>query len=79
MKEKFVRFMTSKQGRIGRVLVGIAILSLSMFVVQGTPGKVMTAVALIPIAGGLFDFCLVGVALGYPLSGSRARQLLAGK
>lgn len=79
MKRKFLRFMTSRQGRLGRILMGVVILSLSMFVVPGTPGKIITVVALIPMAGGLFDFCLVGVAMGYPLSGSRVRQLLAGK
>jgi hypothetical protein len=37
----------------------------------------MAVVALVPIAGGLFDFCLLGFALGYPLKGSEARQKLA--
>jgi hypothetical protein len=79
MKEKILRFMTSVQGRLGRILMGIAILTLGMFVVQGTPGKIMSVVAFIPIAGGLFDFCLVAAAMGYPLSGSRVRQQLASK
>ncbi len=79
MKEKFVQFMTSVQGRLVRVLLGIAIISLGMFVVQGIPGYIMAVVGLVPIAGGLFDFCLVGALMGYPLSGAEARRMLTGK
>lgn len=79
MKENIVRFMTSFQGRLGRIILGIVIISLGMFVVQGTAGIIMTVVGLVPIAGGLFDFCLLGAALGYPLSGSKARKQLASK
>jgi len=78
MKEKFMRFMTSVQGRLGRILLGIAILSLGIFMVQGIPGNIMAVAALIPIAGGLFDFCLAGALLGYPLSGAKVRRMLAG-
>jgi hypothetical protein len=38
----------------------------------------MTFAGLIPIAGGLFDFCLVSALLGYPLSGEKARRMLGG-
>lgn len=78
MKEKFLRFMTSVQGRLARILLGIAIISLGMLVVQGIPGNIMTVVGLVPIAGGLFDFCLVGAFMGYPLSGTKARRMLSG-
>lgn len=75
----FVKFMTSGMGRAARVLLGIVIMFIGLFVVQGTIGTIMTLVGLIPIAGGLFDFCLIGFALGYPLKGHEARQKLAGK
>ena len=79
MKEGFVRFMTSPTGRVGRVLLGLILISVGLFVVQGTTGNVMALAALVPIAGGLFDFCLIAFVLGYPLSGSKARLLLHGK
>lgn len=79
MKEDFVRFMTSSKGRAGRVVMGLVLLSAGLFVVQGTVGNIMAVAALIPMAGGLFDFCLIAFALGYPLSGSKARLLLHGK
>ena len=74
----FVKFMTSGLGRAARIALGIVILSVGLLVVKGIPGTLMALVALIPIAGGLFDFCLIGFALGYPLQGSAARKKLAG-
>ena len=74
----FVKFMTSGLGRAARIALGIVILSVGLLVVKGIPGTLMALVAFIPIAGGLFDFCLIGFALGYPLQGSAARKKLAG-
>jgi hypothetical protein len=71
--------MTSGIGRAARIALGILILSVGLLVVQGVPGTIMAVVALIPISGGLFDFCLIGFALGYPLQGAAARKKLAGK
>jgi hypothetical protein len=66
-------------GRGARIALGIVIMLIGLFLVQGTAGTVMAVVALVPIAGGLFDFCLLGFALGYPLNGAEARKKLAGK
>lgn len=76
---KFVKFMTSGMGRGPRIVLGIVILSVGLLVVQGAPGMIMAVVALIPIAGGVFDYCLVGAALGYPFWGAEARKKLAGQ
>ena len=76
---KFVKFMTSGMGRGARIVLGIVILSVGVLVVQGTPGLIMAVVALVPIAGGVFDYCLVGAALGYPFWGAEARKKLAGQ
>lgn len=75
----FVKFMTSTTGRAARVIAGLIILSAGLFVVQGAIGTVMAVVALVPIAGGLLDFCVAGVILGYPFKGAEARKQLAGK
>lgn len=77
-QEKFVKFMTSGTGRVARIVLGLVIMALGLLVVQGTAGTVMAVVALIPISGGIIDFCLIGFALGYPLKGSEARKKLAG-
>ena len=74
---QFVKFMTSPAGRTARVILGAVIMVLGQTVVQGWPGIIMTVLGLVPLAGGLFDFCLIGYALGYPLSGAQARKRLA--
>jgi hypothetical protein len=74
---KFVKFMTSGMGRGARIVLGLVILSVGLLVVQGTLGLIMAVVALVPIAGGVFDYCLVGAALGYPFWGAEARKKLS--
>lgn len=74
---KFVRFMTSGMGRGVRVLLGLLMMGPGLFVVQGPLGWILPVVALIPISGGVFDFCLIGFAMGYPLKGAEARRKLA--
>ena len=74
--EKFVKLMTGPSGRVGRILLGLLILGLGQFVVRGTPGLVMSLVSLVPMSGGIFDFCLIAKALGYPLDGAAIREQL---
>ena len=76
---QFVEFMTSNAGRAVRVVLGLVIMSLGLFVVQGTVGTIMAVVGLVPLSGGVFAFCLIGGAMGYPLKGVDARKKLAGK
>ncbi len=76
---QFIKFMTSGTGRGARIVLGLIIMSLGQFVVHGTLGAILTVVALIPISGGIFDFCLIGFAMGYPLKGADARKKLADK
>lgn len=75
---RFVKFMTSRMGRGARIALGLLIMALGLFVAEGTLGVILPVVALIPISGGVFDFCLIGFAMGYPLRGAEARKKLAG-
>ena len=75
---QIVKFMTSRVGRGARVVLGIVIMLVGLLLVKGAAGTLMTLVALVPISGGLLDFCLLGFALGYPLKGDEARKRLAG-
>lgn len=72
----FVAFMTSNRGRMMRVLFGIALMSVGLFSLKNTAGAILALIALLPIAGGVLDFCLAGVLLGYPFRGTEARELL---
>lgn len=72
----FVTLMTSNRGRIIRVIAGIILMSMGLIVIKDTAGTVLALIALIPIAGGVLDFCLVGVVMGYPFRGINAREQL---
>lgn len=72
----FVAFMTSKQGRAVRVIMGIILMSVGLLVVQDIPGIVLAVIAVVPIAGGLLDFCVAGFMMGYPFRGDKAREQL---
>ena len=76
---QFIKFMTSGTGRGARIVLGLTIMSRGQFVGHGTLSTILTVVALIPISGGIFDFCLIGFAMGYPLKGADARKKLADK
>jgi hypothetical protein len=73
----FVTFMTSTRGRMMRIFVGIVLMSVGLFVVKDTMGTVLALIALVPIGGGVLDFCVAGVVLGYPFLGIKAREKLA--
>ncbi|MBK9748953.1 MAG: DUF2892 domain-containing protein [Chloroflexi bacterium] len=73
----FVTFMTGNTGRMLRIIAGIILMTVGVLVVKDTLGTVLSVVALIPIAGGLLDFCIVGAVLGYPFRGAAAREQLA--
>ena len=73
----FVTFMTGNTGRMLRIVAGIVLMTVGVLVIKDTLGTVLSVVALIPIAGGLLDFCVVGAVLGYPFRGAAAREQLA--
>jgi hypothetical protein len=74
---KFITFMTSNRGRMMRIAAGLVLMIVGLFVIRDTAGTILAVAALVPIAGGVFDFCLAGLVLGYPLKGAEARRQIA--
>jgi hypothetical protein len=70
----FARFMSSVAGRLLRIVAGIALIVVGLVVVEDTAGIVIAVIGLVPLAAGLFDFCLFGPLLGAPLSGRSLRD-----
>lgn len=71
----FAQFLAGSAGRLTRIVAGIAIVWAGVLVDDPTLSVVLYAVGAIPIAAGLFDFCLVTALFGGPLSGRRVRAL----
>ncbi len=73
MKKLFL-FLASTVGRVVRIIVGLALIAAGLVFVQGTPGTVLAAVGVLPLAAGLFDVCLFAPLFGLPFQGERIRE-----
>lgn len=69
----FAQFIASNAGRLLRVAAGVALIALGLFVVNGTAGYIVAAIGLVPIAAGVFDFCLLGPIMGTSFAGRDIR------
>ena len=69
-------FLGSSSGRVVRAVAGIALIVLGVLAVGGTGGLILAIVGLLPLAAGLFDFCLFAPLAGYPFNGSQLRAKL---
>jgi hypothetical protein len=67
------QFLASMSGRVIRSGVGLVLIGLGLFLVQGLLGWIIASIGLIPLAAGLFDVCLLVALFGGPLSGAAIR------
>lgn len=70
----FVSFMASSTGRIARIIAGIILIAVGLFVIKDTGGVILAIVGLVPLLAGAFDFCVFAPLFGNPLSGSKIRS-----
>jgi hypothetical protein len=68
----FVKFMASPAGRITRVVAGIVLVVLGIFM-HSVGGIIVAVVGLVPLLAGLFDFCVFAPLFGAPMSGPKIR------
>ena len=71
----FVKFMASTTGRIVRIVAGLALIGWGLLGLGGTTGLIVAIVGLVPLAAGLFDFCVFAPLFGNPLSGRKIRAV----
>jgi hypothetical protein len=70
----FVKFMASTTGRIVRIVAGLALIGWGLLGLGGTTGLIVAIVGLVPLAAGVFDFCVFAPLFGNPLSGRKIRS-----
>ncbi len=68
-----VSFLASGNGRIVRVVAGLALVALGLLGLHGAAGMLIAVVGLVPLVAGIFDFCVFAPLFGMPLSGSKIR------
>ncbi|MBK9123726.1 MAG: DUF2892 domain-containing protein [Chloroflexi bacterium] len=70
----FAKFMASGTGRILRIVAGIALIVIGLFVVKDTAGIILAIVGVAPLLAGLLDFCIFAPLFGQPFSGPAIRS-----
>jgi hypothetical protein len=70
----FVKFMASPAGRITRIVAGIVLIVLGLFIIHGVGGIILAIIGLVPLVAGLFDFCVFAPLFGAPMSGPKIRS-----
>lgn len=70
----FARFMSGTAGRLIRAIAGILLIVLGFFVIGGTVGTIVGVVGFVPLAAGIFNFCLLGPVFGGYFSGRQSMR-----
>lgn len=60
--------MASTTGRLLRIIVGAALV-IAGLMMQSTGGYIMAVVGLLPLAAGVFDWCIFAPLLRIPFTG----------
>ena len=58
-------------------MASLALVALGIWVVPGAAGWIVALVGLVPLAAGLFDWCVFAPLFGLPFSGLWLRMELA--
>ncbi len=68
-----ISFLASGNGRIVRVVAGLALIVWGLFGLHSLVGTIVAIVGAVPFVAGLFDFCVFAPLFGQPLSGPKIR------
>lgn len=74
MNKLVLKFLGGSGGRVVRIVVGLALIGAGLAVIRGAAGIIIAVVGLLPLAAGVFDFCVLGPLLGLPFLGPRFRR-----
>ncbi|GAC1445775.1 MAG: hypothetical protein NVS3B26_26770 [Mycobacteriales bacterium] len=73
----FIAFMAGQAGRVLRILVGLVLIAAG--IALGGGWYALAVVGLLPLAAGVFDFCLLSPLFRLPLSGKGSRRACASR
>lgn len=65
------RFMASPAGRIGRVVIGGAVVVWGILGIGSTNGIIVAVLGTLPVLTGILNICILAPLFGAPLSGSK--------
>lgn len=68
-----ISFLASTPGRLVRVAAGLALIIWGIAGPGGITGTIVALIGAVPLAAGVFDFCVFAPLFGAPFSGPRIR------
>jgi hypothetical protein len=68
-----ISFLASGAGRIVRILAGLALIVWGIWGLSGVTGTLVAVVGAVPLAAGVFDFCVFAPLFGMSFSGPKIR------
>ena len=70
----FFRFIANPAGRLVRSEAGIILIVVCLAWIHGAGGWILAVIGLVPLAAGVFDWCVFAPLFGLPFVGERLRQ-----
>jgi p-aminobenzoyl-glutamate transporter AbgT len=67
-------FLASTNGRIVRAVAGLILIVIGLVAMTGAGGIIVAIIGLVPLAAGVFDFCLFAPLAGLPVNGAQIRE-----
>jgi hypothetical protein len=72
-----LNFLGSQPGRIVRIVAGLGLIAAG--ILAGGGWLALAVVGLLPLAAGVFDFCVLGPLFALPFFGPKFRQAMASR
>ena len=69
-----IKFLASSAGRWVRIVAGVILIALGLLVIKETAGIIVAVIGVVPLAAGIFDFCVFAPLFGAPFSGKQIRS-----
>ena len=70
----FFRFIANPAGRLLRIVAGIILVVVGLMWIHGAGGWILAVIGLVPLAAGVFDWCVFAPLFGLPFVGEHLRQ-----
>jgi hypothetical protein len=75
----FFRFIASPTGRVVRIVAGLMLIAAGLWWIHGIGGWIVAIIGLVPLAAGVFDWCVFAPLFGLPFVGPKLRETVEGK
>lgn len=72
--EAVFSFIAGPIGRLIRVIAGLGLILIGLFLVEGVVGWILAVIGLAPLLAGVLDFCIFAPLFGLPFVGPRLRD-----